>query len=169
MRLTPIEIRQHRFHSRFRGFDVEEVRTFLEVVVGDFEEVVRENAQLRREAERLARELDSYRSREQTIQQTLTTAQTIVDELKRTAVKESEVLVAEAELKSEKLMQEVREERARLMTEISEMRHMRSQLEIDLSKTLEGYLSLIEAFRATRDESTNGAGSPTSDVQAAEG
>jgi DivIVA domain-containing protein len=89
MRLTPLEIRQHRFTTRMRGFDAGEVEAFLETVVADFEDVVRENAQLRREAERLARDLDAYRAREKTIQDTLTTAQSVVEQLKRTAIKES--------------------------------------------------------------------------------
>ena len=53
MRLTPIEIRRHRFSSRVRGFDRDEVRAFLDMVIADFEDVVRQNAQLRRDNERL--------------------------------------------------------------------------------------------------------------------
>jgi len=106
MRLTPIEIRQHRFSVRLRGFDTAEVEAFLDAVVGDFEEVVRENAQLRRDAERTQREVDNYRGREANIQDTLTTAQGVVDQLKRTAVKEAEVIITEAELGSERLMQD---------------------------------------------------------------
>ncbi|HKC49646.1 MAG TPA: DivIVA domain-containing protein [Myxococcota bacterium] len=149
MRLTPLEIRQHKFGSQMRGFDRSEVGAFLETVVADFEDVVRENAQLRREAERLARELDAYRSREKTIQDTLTTAQTVVEQLKRTAIKESESIVIDAELRAEKLLAEAREERALLASEIREQRHMRQRLEADLRRTLESYGKLIDAFAPT--------------------
>jgi cell division initiation protein len=150
MRLTPVEIRQHRFNSRLRGFDRSEVEAFLEAVVSDFEEVVRENAQLRREAERLGRELDAYRSREQTIQATLTTAQQIVEELKHTAIKEAEVKVGQAEMEAEKLVREAEDRRASVHKEITELRHLRSRAEADLRRTLEGYLSLIDAHREAR-------------------
>jgi cell division initiation protein len=146
MRLTPLEIRQHKFSSQMRGFDRGEVGAFLDTVVADFEDVVRENAQLRREAERLARELDAYRNREKTIQDTLTTAQTLVDQLKRTAIKESESIVIDAELRAEKLLSEAREQRAALANEIREQRHMRQRLEADLRRTLESYGKLIDAF-----------------------
>ena len=150
MRLTPVEIRQHRFNTRLRGFDRGEVEAFLEAVVSDFEEVVRENAQLRREAERLGRELDAYRSREQTIQTTLTTAQQIVDELKHTAVKEAEVTVGQAEMQAEKLIREAEDRRAAVEQEITHLRHLRSRTEADLQKTLESYMSLIDAHREAR-------------------
>jgi cell division initiation protein len=150
MRLTPVEIRQHRFNSRLRGFDRSEVEAFLEAVVSDFEEVVRENAQLRREAERLGRELDAYRTREQTIQTTLTTAQQIVDELKHTAIKEAEVKVGQAEMEAEKVVREAEDRRAAIRNEIVELRHLRSRAEADLRRTLESYLSLIDAHREAR-------------------
>jgi cell division initiation protein len=146
MRLTPLEIRQHKFGSQMRGFDRDEVSAFLDTVVADFEDVVRENAQLRREAERLARELDAYRAREKTIQDTLTTAQSLVEQLKRTAIKESESIVIDAELRAEKLLAEAREQRATLANEIREQKHLRQRLEADLRRTLESYGKLIDAL-----------------------
>jgi cell division initiation protein len=152
MRLTPLEIRQHKFTSRLRGFDAAEVEAFLATVVADFEDVVRENAQLRREAERLARELDAYRAREKTIQETLTTAQAVVEQLKRTAIKESESLVVEAELRAEKIVSEARERNAELAHEIREQKHLRQRLEFDLRRTVESYLKMIDSFAAADGE-----------------
>ncbi len=146
MRLTPIEIRQHRFTTRLRGFDSHEVEVFLATVVEDFEEIVRENAQLRRDAERLAREVDDHRSRERNLQDTLTTAQGVMDQLKRTAVKEAEVMITEAEVRSEKLLRASDVRRAELAGEIAEMRYLRDRLTSDLRRTVEGYASMIDAY-----------------------
>jgi cell division initiation protein len=151
MRLTPLDIRQHQFAKRFRGFDAGEVESFLETVVADFEIVVRENVQLRREAERLARDLDAYRAREKTIQDTLTTAQTVVEQLKRTATKEGESLVIEAELRAAKIVTEARERSVELANEIREQKYLRQRLEADLRRTLEGFTKLIDAFSTADD------------------
>jgi cell division initiation protein len=151
MRLTPVEIRQHRFRARFRGLDRAEVEAFLEAVVSDFEEVVRENAQLRREAERLAREVEAYRSREQAIQSTLTTAQQVVEELRETSIKEAEVKVGEAELRAEKLVREAEQRRSAIQREITEIGYLRSRVEADLRRTLESYLQMIDAYGEARE------------------
>ncbi len=156
MRLTPIEIRQHRFNTRFRGFDTEEVQVFLDAVVTDFENVVRENAQLRREAERLAREVEAYRGRERTIQETLTTTQEVVEQLKRTAIKESEVIVSGAELRAEQLLRDVEGARAEMSCEINDLRRLRERVEAELRKTLEGYLAMIDGFRTARETTLSG-------------
>lgn len=153
MRLTPIEIRQHRFSTRLRGFDPREVEVFLEAVVADYEAVVRENAQLRQETERLVKELEGFRGRERTIQETLTTAQAVVDELKHTALKEAEVKVSGAELEAERLLRDADRKRVELHQEIRELRQLRDRAEADLRRTLEGYLSLIDGFQQARERS----------------
>ncbi len=150
MRLTPIEIRQHRFSRRLRGFDPSEVEVFLEAVVADFEAVVRENAQLRQETERLHAELEAFRGREHTVQETLATAQTVVKELQQTAMKEAELKVGAAELQAEQLLREVEKRRAELDFEIRELRHIRERAESEVRTTLEGYLSLIDGFQQAR-------------------
>jgi len=150
MRLTPIEIRRHRFSSRVRGFDRDEVRAFLDMVISDFEDVVRQNAQLRRDNERLTREVEIYRSKEQNIHETLTTTQGLVDELKRTAAKEAELTVAEAEVRAQKILQQAELYRGEISEEITQMTHIRSRLETDLRSTLQGYLNLIDAYQTSR-------------------
>jgi cell division initiation protein len=153
MRLSPLQIRQYRFNTRFRGFDPKEVEVFLESVVADLEEVVRENAALRREIEKLSRELEGYRGRERTIQETLTTAQSVVDELRRTAVKESEVMVSSAELRAEQILRRCEEQRAGIDREICDLRQLRARVEADLTKTLESYLALVRDLGSARKRS----------------
>ena len=144
MRLSPIEIRQHRFSYRLRGLDPTEVRAFLETVVADFEQVVRENAEMRRDNERLKRDLGLYQGREQTIQETLTTAQGVMAQLKQTALKEAEILVSEAEVRAEKVLKDAELRRGRLHGEISDLKQTRERLAIELRNTLMGYLKLLD-------------------------
>ena len=150
MRLTPIEIRRHEFGHRWRGLDADEVHAFLETVVADFEEVVRENAQLRREAERLARDLDGFRSRERTLQDTLTTAQTVSDQLTRTAIKEAEVRVSEAEVQAESLLRDAEARRSDVIREISELRQQRDRVELEVRRNLESYLRMLDSLKEAR-------------------
>ncbi len=53
MRITPMDIRQQQFTVKmFRGFDVQEVDTFLEDLAGDFETLLKENALLKEQLHR---------------------------------------------------------------------------------------------------------------------
>ena len=88
--------------------------------------------------------------RERTVQETLTTAQTVVKELQQTAIKEAELKVGAAELQAEQLLRETEERRAELDFEIRELRHLRERAEAEVRKTLEGYLSLIDGLQQAR-------------------
>ncbi len=150
MRLNPLEIRQHRFHTRLRGFDPGEVDTFLEAVVSDYEDVVRENARLRQETEELRREVARLRSKETSIQETLTTAQQVVEGLKQTAIKEAEIRVSEAQVTAVKLLHDAEEHRQDLRRDILELEQLRNRAEDDVCRDLERTLSTIQALRETR-------------------
>ena len=57
MRITPLDIQQKQFSSRLKGFDMEEVDSFLELIREEMEELLRENANLREETKRFEKQL----------------------------------------------------------------------------------------------------------------
>ena len=52
MRITPRDIEEKQFPMKIRGFDVEEVYAFLEVVREEMETLLRENESLKESAQR---------------------------------------------------------------------------------------------------------------------
>src|SRR5437773_12473208 len=64
MKITPIDINSHRFAKRMRGFDPEEVRSFLNLVSGEFERLVIENNALKEELAQIKAGLSDYKERE---------------------------------------------------------------------------------------------------------
>ena len=57
MKITPLDIRQQQFSVRFRGFDAEEVDTFLEMIADEYETVIEENRKLKEEIEKKDRDI----------------------------------------------------------------------------------------------------------------
>ena len=97
MRITPLDIQQKQFSQRFRGFDMEEVDSFLELIREEMEELLRENANLREEARRFEKQLKEYKNIETTLKDTLIGTQQMVEEYKNTAKKDAELIKKEAE------------------------------------------------------------------------
>ena len=97
MNVSPLDLRQQRFHSRFRGFDRIEVTSFLAAVAEDYEQALRETDHLRQELSSMEAVLNEHREHEQNLRATLTTAQRLSDDLKSSAEKEAERIVREAE------------------------------------------------------------------------
>jgi cell division initiation protein len=140
MRLSPLDIRQQQFTVKtFRGFDPQEVDTFLENVAADYETVLRENASLKEQLSGYEERSRGVAETEKALKDTLVTAQRLADEMKDNAKREAQLIVREASLNGEKLMEEARGEEAKLRTEIQALKRAHRQLVEDLRATMERY------------------------------
>jgi cell division initiation protein len=146
MRLTPLDIQSHHFARRVRGLDAGEVETFLRMVAEDFEGLVRECDRQRERIRDLEARVGEMASREETLRATLMTAQEVSDDLRRTAAKEAEVLLAEAEVKAEKVLDAAHRRVAKLAEDIREMRQLRTRLGASVRSAVETHLQLLEGL-----------------------
>jgi len=146
MRLTPLDIQNHHFAQTWRGYDPAEVETFLRMAAEDYEALVRERDGLRETVRHLESRIAELASQEQTLRETLVTAQALAEDLKRTALKESEVTIGQAEVKAEKILDAAHRRAAKLAEDIREMRGLRSRLASAIRTTIETHLALLEGL-----------------------
>ena len=149
MRLTALDIQNHRFAARWRGFDPAEVVTFLRLVAEDFEGLVRECDSLREKVRALETRVEDLTGNEHALRETLVTAQALSEDLKRTAVKESELMISEAEVKGEKILDAAHRRAAKLAEDIREMKLLRTRLASAVRQTIETHLGLLEGLAET--------------------
>ncbi len=143
MKITPLDIQQYQFRKKFNGFDPEDVKSFLELVRSEMEELVRENNTLKDELKRTVQRLGEYREREQTVKATLLTAQKLTDDLRAQATKEAETIVAEAEVRAQEVVQQASQRAARLQGEIRELRRQKILFEENLRSMLAMHLKML--------------------------
>ena len=154
MRITPLDVRNHHFSRRLSGLDRSEVESFLQLVSEDYEQLLRENEAQGERARQLEQRVEQLVADERLLKQTLLSAQSMADNLREAAIKESEVLVGSAEVQAEKILDASHRRAARLAEEIREMRGLRTRLALALRSTIEGHLALVESIEeAAEDES----------------
>ena len=144
MKITPLDIQQQEFRRTFLGLDPREVRNFLELCRDTVEELVRENATLRGEADRQNGELGRYRERERVLQDTLLTAQRMSEEMKSAAHKEAEIIFAQAHLEGEKIVQHAQHRLLKLFEQIHELRRQKAQFETGMKRLIDWHEKLLE-------------------------
>jgi cell division initiation protein len=145
VRITPMDIRQQQFRVRlFRGFDVQEVDTFLEDVAQDYEALIKENALLKEQLQVLEDRTRGLEDREKVLQQTLVTTQQFTDEIKEGARREAALILREAELEGDKMLESNRSEEAALRSEILQLKRQRRQVAEGLRATLDMYQRMID-------------------------
>jgi cell division initiation protein len=144
MRITPLDIQQKQFPMKFRGFDVEEVYAFLEVIREEMEELLRENANLKETVQRSENQNREYKNMETTLRETLMTAQQMVEDYKINARKEAELLIKEAELRAETMIKDSHEKVIKIHEDITDMKGIRRHFKEELRRLIENHLKMLE-------------------------
>lgn len=144
MRISPLEIQQKQFKMKFRGFDVEEVFGFLEIVREEMEDLLRENSNLKENIQRAESQIKEYRDMETTLRETLMTAQQMVEDYKTNARKEAELLVKEAESKADSVIKDAHERVIKIHEDITDMKGIRRHFREELRRLVEGHLRMLE-------------------------
>jgi len=146
MKITPLDLRSHDFPRQLAGYAREEVDQFLRLVAEDYEAALRESEQQREQIARLEARLEELTAHEQILKDTLTMAQKLSEDLKRTAIKEAEVMVSEAEIKGEKVLDAAHRRAAKLAEDIREMKQLKGRLSASVRATIETHLGLLESL-----------------------
>ena len=152
MNITPLDIQQQRFKTRFRGFDVREVDAFLEQISGAVESLQRANTNLQEEVRRLELEIQGHRKREETFKRALLNSQKVLDQMKDNARKSAELIIAEAEVKAEKILNKAHNRLAQLHEDISELKRQRMQIEVQIGSIIEAHSKLLEISKESTKE-----------------
>ncbi len=153
MKITPLDIQQQQFKTRFRGFDVREVDAFLEQIAETVEGLQKKNEDLDEEVRRLELEIQGYRKREETFKRALLNSQKVLDQMKDNARKSAELIVAEAEVKAEKILNKAHNRLAQLHEDIAELKRQRTQIEVQISSIIEAHSRLLEIGKEGMKES----------------
>jgi cell division initiation protein len=152
MRITPLDIRNHSFSRRFSGIDGAEVSSFLHLVSEDYEALVRENESQHERIRQLEQRVEQLVADERLLKETLLSAQAMTTDLREAAIKESEVLVGEAEVKAEKILDAAHRRAAKIGEEIRELRGLRTRLAEAMRATLDAHRGLVDSLEEASHE-----------------
>jgi len=145
MKITPLDIQQQQFRLRFRGFDTVEVDNFLELLAGEFEELLKEINQLKEEERKKLARINELGAVEKDLRETLVSAQRIAEEMKNNARKEAELIIADGKTEGRKIVQNAQAEALRLEAEINQLQRQKTQFRAALLATIEMHHRILES------------------------
>ncbi|WP_373598403.1 DivIVA domain-containing protein [Paraclostridium bifermentans] len=149
--LTPVEIENKEFKKGIRGYREDEVDEFLDIVKEDFENLYRENLDLKEKIRMYQDQINKYENIEETLKATLITAQTAAEDTCSAANKKSKIIVEEAELRSRQIIEqannrvvEIRKEYDSLVKEFKIFRNKFKSLLEDEIRSVDDIFSDID-------------------------
>ena len=147
MRITPLDMRQHRFKPAMRGYDKTDVVAFLTEAADDYEHAMREIDRLRSDLSRMEALLAEHRQREQTLRDTLLTAQRLSGELKEAAQAEAKMIVKEAQGRADLLIQKAQVRLDEMDHDCNELKLRRRDAEGAVEATIQALYRALEFMR----------------------
>lgn len=118
MPLSPLDIHNKEFAKTFRGYDEDEVNEFLDLIIKDYEILIRENKELSQKVAALQEQLGHFATLEDTLSKTLLVAQEAAEEVKSNAKAEANLIKKVAEKNANKLVEDALTERGHIQNQI---------------------------------------------------
>ncbi|OQY00348.1 MAG: cell division protein DivIVA [Desulfobacteraceae bacterium 4572_130] len=144
MSITSDIVQQKTFTVKFRGFDVQEVDSFLELISSDLKKSENFIQNIKNENHRLNLENQGYKERENSMKRIILHSQKIIEQMKKNAEKSAEIIIANAEVEAEKILNKSHQRLSQLHNDIIELKRQRIQIEMQISSVIEAHSKLIE-------------------------
>ena len=152
MRITPIEIKKQEFKRAMRGYDVDEVDTFLDIIAKEYENLINENERLDKQVAALEAELKHFKDVEKTLKQTLYNVQQTSQLSKENSQKEAGLIRKEAELAAAQMLDKAKAEVLKMKEEVTALHRQKESFIARLRHLLSSQLELIEVLGVDDEE-----------------
>ncbi|HEY5506989.1 MAG TPA: DivIVA domain-containing protein [Coriobacteriia bacterium] len=143
MKLTPLDIHHKEFRNALRGYNPEEVDDFLDEVADEFERLFKENIDLSDKLDIAAVRVKEYGALEQTLQNTLVSAQTSAEEIKARAKADADRMIREAEAKAAEVVSSALQEKQHAQAEVGRLQSAEKEFRSSFRTMLDGYMAKL--------------------------
>ncbi|MBI4650026.1 DivIVA domain-containing protein, partial [Candidatus Desantisbacteria bacterium] len=127
MKISAEDIKRQKFEIGFRGYNTQEVNTFLQLLSDDYESSLNETERLTKEVAELRKKVEEYKKKEEFLEKAMVTAQRSAEYTNNEAKEQADKIIKEAELNSEKIIGRAEIKAMEIKDEIFELQKQKKQ------------------------------------------
>jgi cell division initiation protein len=143
LNISPLDIRNQVFRRKLRGYDPDEVKTFLDAVADYMEEMLKEKEILEQANSMLQERVNSYTEIETALRDTLVTAQKIGEEARANAQRDADHILKAAELEVQRRVSEADRQVEEVARNRDSLRNETRAFILKVRGLIEGHLNLL--------------------------
>jgi cell division initiation protein len=145
MKLSSLLIKKQEFAKSMRGYDIDEVQTFLDKVASQMEDLISENEALEMEVQRLDEKVNEFQKIEKNLQDTLLQAQESSTRTLESTKKQTSLLIKEAEVKASQMVENARENANEIRNAVMTLREEKDLIIAKLKAIVSTQANLLES------------------------
>lgn len=142
--LTPLDIQNKEFGREFRGYSMQEVDEFLNLVIDGYERLYKENMEAKDSITKLNESLKQYKNLESTLQSALVVAQSASEQVQKNAEEKAENIVADANNRAKEIIANSFEEVKKLEYRYEELKRSIDVYRAKMTALLESQLGILK-------------------------
>lgn len=143
--LSPVDIQNKEFRkAKIGGYNVDEVNDFLEEVLQAYQQLTKENYELKEKINLLDQNLQYYRTMEATIQNALVLAEKTAQDTKSLAYEKASQIKKDAEQRSETILEQARQELYAISHKRDELKQQYLGYKVQIKQILQAQLEMLE-------------------------
>lgn len=150
-KISGLQVQLKEFSKTIRGYDISEVRSFLDNIAKQVEAMDFENKTLKDKIRERELNLMDYRDRELTLKETMVTAQKVTDGIKKDAQREAVQIVSQAKMRADNVLRQARMELRKTIEDINRLKKQRMELVVNIKTSLEAQLRMLEQMQKNDD------------------
>lgn len=145
MPLSPLDIHNKEFSRGFRGYEEDEVNEFLDQIIKDYEQLIKEKKRLEESLSSRDDRLGHFTNIEETLNKSLIVAQEAANQVIDNADKEAKLIVREAEKDADRILSDSLSKARKIAIEIEDLKRQSKVFRERLRLLVETQMDLIKS------------------------
>ena len=156
MPITALDMKDKQFTTKFRGYNEQEVDEFLDIIIDDYEDLVRDNRELTTRVKELEEKLAYFDEMKESLSKSVLLAQDTAEKVKKAAEEQAANIIKQADYDVATLLHEAKDKANEILristdsakkvaVETEELKNKTRVFHQRLKSTIESQLSLVNS------------------------
>lgn len=149
--LTPVDIENAEFKvvARGKGYDRDEVDDFLDLVIVEFEKLLKDNTRLSDKVSAMNDVILHYKEMEDTLKASIVKSEKTAEDTRQNAKVQADQIIANAKHKATEILDRANKEQYKIEIEINNIKNQYEALRAKMRTLLTSELELLESSAET--------------------
>lgn len=147
--ITPMEIQTKKFGKVVMGYNKEDVDDFMEYILEDYEMLYKQSLSSEQEIKTLKEQVETYKSIEDAMNQSLIVAQQTAENLQKNAQEKADLIIKEAEAKAKEITEGATKSIESAQSELAKLQHTMDIYKCQAISMLNAQIENLQKFDTT--------------------
>ena len=147
--ITPMEIQTKKFGKVVMGYNKEDVDDFMEYILEDYEMLYKQSLSSEQEIKTLKEQVETYKSIEDAMNQSLIVAQQTAENLQKNAQEKADLIIKEAEAKAKEITEVATKSIESAQSELAKLQHTMDIYKCQAISMLNAQIENLQKFDTT--------------------